>query len=65
VLGLKQKDKNRTEAEQMNSLGKLMGVSRREIIMGDEIRKKLGAANMVEEIYSRDVQQSLLLASEQ
>jgi hypothetical protein len=65
VLGLKQKDKHRTEAAQMNSLGKLMGVSRRENIIGDEIRKTLGAANMVEEIYSRDVEQSLILASEQ
>jgi len=49
----------------MNSLGKLIGISRREIMMGDEIRKRLGAANMIEEIYSHDVEQSLLLASEQ
>jgi hypothetical protein len=48
----------------MSSLGKLMGVSRREIIMGDEIRKELGAASTVEEIYSHDVEQSLPLASE-
>ena len=53
MLGLKQYDKNRTEATQMSPLGKLMGVSRREIIMGDEIRKKLGAANRVEGIYSQ------------
>ena len=65
MLGLKQKNKNRTEAAQMNSLGKLIGISRREIMMGDEIRKRLGAANMIEEIYSHDVEQSLLLASEQ
>jgi hypothetical protein len=39
VLGFKQYDKNGREAAQMSSLDKLMGVSRREIIMGDEIRK--------------------------
>jgi hypothetical protein len=48
----------------MSSVGKLMGVSRTEIIMGDEIRKKLGAGNMVEELYSCEVEQSLTLDSE-
>jgi len=41
-----------------------MGVYRREIIMVDATRKKLGTANMVEETYSHDVVQSLQLGSE-
>jgi hypothetical protein len=64
VLGLKRQDKNRTRAAQISSLGKLMGVYRREIIMVDATRKKLGTANMVEETYSHDVVQSLQLDSE-
>lgn len=50
VLGLKQQDKNKTEAAQKSSLSKLRGVSITEIIMGEEIRKMLGTANTVEEL---------------
>jgi hypothetical protein len=48
----------------MSFLGKLMGVSRSEIIVGDEIRKKLEAANVVDKMYSHDTEQSLPLDSE-
>jgi hypothetical protein len=48
----------------MSSLDKLMGVSRREIIMSDEIRKRLGAASKVEEIYNHEMEQSLPLDCE-
>jgi hypothetical protein len=41
-----------------------MVLSSSEIIMGDEIRKKLGAASMMKETYSHEVVQSLLLGSE-
>jgi hypothetical protein len=49
VLGLKQLDKNITEAAQMSFLSKLMGVSKRQLIMCEETGEQLGAAGTAEE----------------